>query len=435
MKWSIFLSNLQQSSLRLPGTASLSSRMSSMSLNSGSASVGTNTALLAKECSSQTNASGATASYRAVGLGIHHSQPLVTAIAPDLDPLVHGPKSLSAHYASTFGYENSAYCPVILHLWLLTLPFSLIPLSVSFSLATTATSNAPHTAVSFAYAATSTCLGSCQFANLWVWEQPTTSTAMSRIRTYCHVQRHHSATLARRCPVNISTNRQSLLMLCVSNWLQHWHDSRQGSACVESTQHGGSLSFAEWHQFCTHPPEWSHPAEWLQGGDRHLWRHEEQQLRVSRTNSINITLYLFMFIPSSRYAKMWYKGVSFTSESCALIYLVDTAGTRTTTDTFTDLTKDYTLAVFYEWVYLASHSKRAPYSNANSIATRATVPHSCRMHRRWLPNHRTVVLTTAPRCTTLMAFASFRPPTVLLRWRVSITRASYAPALAMDLLP
>ncbi|XP_033255643.1 uncharacterized protein LOC117195097 [Drosophila miranda] len=43
-----------------------------------------------------------------------------------------------------------------------------------------------------------------------------------------------------------------------------------------------------------------------------------------------------------RYAKMWYKGVSFTSEACALIYLVDTAGTRTTTDTFTDLTKDYT---------------------------------------------------------------------------------------------
>ncbi|XP_067630293.1 uncharacterized protein fest [Eurosta solidaginis] len=49
-----------------------------------------------------------------------------------------------------------------------------------------------------------------------------------------------------------------------------------------------------------------------------------------------------------RYAKMWYKGVSFTSESCALIYLVDTAGTRTTTDTFTDLTKDYTLTVFYD---------------------------------------------------------------------------------------
>ncbi|XP_033246738.1 uncharacterized protein LOC117187906 isoform X1 [Drosophila miranda] len=49
-----------------------------------------------------------------------------------------------------------------------------------------------------------------------------------------------------------------------------------------------------------------------------------------------------------RYAKMWYKGVSFTSEGCALIYLLDTAGTRTTTDTFTDLTKDYTLAVFYD---------------------------------------------------------------------------------------
>ncbi|XP_033252217.1 uncharacterized protein LOC117191469 [Drosophila miranda] len=49
-----------------------------------------------------------------------------------------------------------------------------------------------------------------------------------------------------------------------------------------------------------------------------------------------------------RYAKMWYKGVSFISEACALIYLVDTAGTGTTTDTFTDLTKDYTLAVFYD---------------------------------------------------------------------------------------
>ncbi|XP_059225531.1 uncharacterized protein LOC106088926 isoform X2 [Stomoxys calcitrans] len=49
-----------------------------------------------------------------------------------------------------------------------------------------------------------------------------------------------------------------------------------------------------------------------------------------------------------RYAKMWYKGISFTSDVCALVYLVDTAGTRTTTDTFTDLTKDYTLAVFYE---------------------------------------------------------------------------------------
>lgn len=47
-----------------------------------------------------------------------------------------------------------------------------------------------------------------------------------------------------------------------------------------------------------------------------------------------------------RYAKMWYKGVSFTSENCALIYLVDTAGTRTTTDSFTDMTKDYTITVF-----------------------------------------------------------------------------------------
>lgn len=40
-----------------------------------------------------------------------------------------------------------------------------------------------------------------------------------------------------------------------------------------------------------------------------------------------------------RFAKMWYKGVSFTSEQCALVYLVDAAGTRTTTDTFSDMTQ------------------------------------------------------------------------------------------------
>lgn len=42
---------------------------------------------------------------------------------------------------------------------------------------------------------------------------------------------------------------------------------------------------------------------------------------------------------SIRYAKMWYKGVSFTSEQCALVYLVDTAGTRTTTDSFSDMSQ------------------------------------------------------------------------------------------------
>lgn len=44
---------------------------------------------------------------------------------------------------------------------------------------------------------------------------------------------------------------------------------------------------------------------------------------------------------------MWYKGVSFTSEQCALVYLVDSAGTRTTTDTFTDMGQDFSLSVFY----------------------------------------------------------------------------------------
>jgi len=54
-------------------------------------------------------------------------------------------------------------------------------------------------------------------------------------------------------------------------------------------------------------------------------------------------------IPNSNthYAKMWYKGVSFTAEKCALVYLVDSAGTRTTTDYFADLTQDFSVITFF----------------------------------------------------------------------------------------
>ncbi|XP_024945082.1 uncharacterized protein LOC107271848 [Cephus cinctus] len=50
---------------------------------------------------------------------------------------------------------------------------------------------------------------------------------------------------------------------------------------------------------------------------------------------------------NNKYAKMWYKGVSFTSEQCALVYLVDAAGTRTTTDMFSDMSQDFSLSVFF----------------------------------------------------------------------------------------
>uniref|UniRef100_A0A336M9X0 CSON014149 protein n=1 Tax=Culicoides sonorensis TaxID=179676 RepID=A0A336M9X0_CULSO len=48
-----------------------------------------------------------------------------------------------------------------------------------------------------------------------------------------------------------------------------------------------------------------------------------------------------------RFAKMWQKGISLTSEGCALIYLVDAAGTRTTSDAISfDINRDYTIPVF-----------------------------------------------------------------------------------------
>jgi hypothetical protein len=44
---------------------------------------------------------------------------------------------------------------------------------------------------------------------------------------------------------------------------------------------------------------------------------------------------------------MWYKGVSFTSRQCALVYLVDAAGTRTTFERFSNMTQDFSLSVFF----------------------------------------------------------------------------------------
>ncbi|XP_040565763.1 uncharacterized protein fest [Lepeophtheirus salmonis] len=45
---------------------------------------------------------------------------------------------------------------------------------------------------------------------------------------------------------------------------------------------------------------------------------------------------------SVKNAKMWPKGVSFTANNCALVYLVDKAGVRSTSDTFFDLTSNNT---------------------------------------------------------------------------------------------
>lgn len=57
---------------------------------------------------------------------------------------------------------------------------------------------------------------------------------------------------------------------------------------------------------------------------------------------------LFAFCTSnSRYAKMWDKGISLTADGCALIYLVDTAGTRTTSDAVNkDVRGDYCWGIF-----------------------------------------------------------------------------------------
>uniref|UniRef100_A0A182SN98 Uncharacterized protein n=1 Tax=Anopheles maculatus TaxID=74869 RepID=A0A182SN98_9DIPT len=61
--------------------------------------------------------------------------------------------------------------------------------------------------------------------------------------------------------------------------------------------------------------------------------------------------------PYIRFAKMWHKGISLTSARYALIYLVDSAGTRTTSDMISmDMEADYVNQVFFNGVIPAAHN-------------------------------------------------------------------------------
>ncbi|XP_050073120.1 uncharacterized protein LOC126561215 [Anopheles maculipalpis] len=61
--------------------------------------------------------------------------------------------------------------------------------------------------------------------------------------------------------------------------------------------------------------------------------------------------------PYIRFAKMWHKGISLTSTRYALIYLVDSAGTRTTSDMISmDMEADYVNQVFFNGVVPAAHN-------------------------------------------------------------------------------
>lgn len=65
------------------------------------------------------------------------------------------------------------------------------------------------------------------------------------------------------------------------------------------------------------------------------------KVSIDRANNLSDSLHCF-----SRYAKMWQEGITFTCTDCTHIFLVDLYGTRTTTDTFTNASCDYTLPVF-----------------------------------------------------------------------------------------
>ncbi|XP_017836685.1 uncharacterized protein LOC108595905 [Drosophila busckii] len=274
-----------QSSLRLPmSQASLSSRMSSMSLNGSSASVGTNTSVLAKECSSQTNVVG---SYRAMQLGMHHSpsQPLLSA-SSDMDSphIIRGGKSLTARYPGTYGFENAG---------------AYMP---------------PQSSIHH----------SQQFPS----PMPPPPHALGRVssRTF---EFENSPPPPPPCPGSgpIAMSNGTIQLRLRDGVRIDMTLDKAVRVLNQRSMVAVSLSRNGTNSALIHPN-----GRILQSGSK---------VEIVTYDGMKANNFV-------RYAKMWYKGVSFTSESCALIYLVDTAGTRTTTDTFTDLTKDYTLAVFYD---------------------------------------------------------------------------------------
>ncbi|KAH8258429.1 hypothetical protein KR038_011426 [Drosophila bunnanda] len=288
----------------------LSSRMSGMSLSPGnmrgmeraidrvssssslghSTSVGTNTAIMAKECSSQTSLSARPFMH----MGMHPApqssyggmQPLAGGydmVPMEMDPVnvARSGKALTGRYNSNYGYEpESAYCmqPQGHHTQQFPSPMPPPPYALG---------RVSSHSFDFDNNAPPPCPGSGPIAM-------SNGTIQLRLREGVRID----MTLDKAVRV---LNQRSMVAVSLSR-------NCSNSALI-------------------HPN-----GRILQSGSK---------VEIVTYDGMKANNYV-------RYAKMWYKGVSFTSESCALIYLVDTAGTRTTTDTFTDLTKDYTLAVFYD---------------------------------------------------------------------------------------
>ncbi|XP_017054098.2 LOW QUALITY PROTEIN: uncharacterized protein LOC108096752 [Drosophila ficusphila] len=299
-----------QATMRLvPSMSSpLGARLSSLSLNAGSggggakrgmergssssslgnsASVGTNTAILAKECSSQTSSSARPYMHLGMHSASHSSFGGIPQVASGYDGLeldaaniTRSGKSHTGRYNASFGYEaDGAYClPQAHHTQQFPGPMPPPPYALGRVSSRT---------FEFDNNTPPPCPGSGPIAM-------TNGTIQLRLRDGVRID----MTLDKAVRV---------------------HNQRSNVAVALSRNCSNSALI--------HPN-----GRILQSGSK---------VEIVTYDGMKANNFV-------RYAKMWYKGVSFTSESCALIYLVDTAGTRTTTDTFTDLTKDYTLAVFYD---------------------------------------------------------------------------------------
>jgi hypothetical protein len=68
-----------------------------------------------------------------------------------------------------------------------------------------------------------------------------------------------------------------------------------------------------------------------------------------------------------KYAKIWYKGVSFTAERCSLVYLVDEGGTRTTADRFSQLLHAPAFGTNTVFLNGSSHSSERAFGQSYAV--------------------------------------------------------------------
>lgn len=114
------------------------------------------------------------------------------------------------------------------------------------------------------------------------------------------------------------------------------------------------MSLGEYHhcsklgreQFGFDSSKWASLPVRITSGGHYQGPIRTQVTLIALRNVANKNYSFGNFLIRSRFAKMSHKGISFSSDAGGLVYLVDAAGCRSTTDVFSDMSGDFSVPVF-----------------------------------------------------------------------------------------